>query len=354
MKISSVFISEPINVGWIIEKLMRDIATELRVRGIRVTIGNAKQYDHEEVVFHSRYLYATPLSRAKVNSLFVTHVDDRLKEVELKNSFNKFNSFVCCSQHDAELLAGLGCRESMILGNDLPHRGGIFRPKKVAMFSERYSDGRKNENWLLEYFALASAAARKSIILCLIGYNWEVYCKKLADMGLSFELYRYDRSLSGEYEIQKSILSDMDYLIYPGFDGGAMCVYDAIFAGKKLIVADNGYHRGINGDTLLFSSKTDFFSCLDEIVESVRQREEILHQRSIERYVDNLMNHWQMTISGNIEFKDADLHAIDSQKPKNIEAADLNFLRSHYKKISARRFASSIYRSFIKLFKSQK
>lgn len=354
MKINSVFISEPIHVGWIIEKLMRDIASNLTLRGITVRIGKLENYEGEDVVFHARYLYATPVEGAKLNSLFVTHIDDRLKEIEISGKFDKFNSFVCCSQHDAEFLEGLGCSESKILGNNLPHRGGILQPQKLAIFSERYKDGRKNEDWLLEYFTKAPSYARRAIIICLIGYNWESYCQKLVDLKLSFELYRYDRSLLGEYDMQKKILNGMDYLIYPGFDGGAMCVYDGVMAGAKLIVADNGYHRGLGNNVRLFSNKSEFFICLDEVVELFRQRENVLAERSIDNYIENLLHHWEAIVSKDTTSINFETSNVDVSEPKFDDLTEVQFFRSHYKKISMRRLASSLYRLAIKALKKFK
>lgn len=333
---------------------MRDIASNLTLRGIRVRVGKLENYEGEDVVFHSRYLYATPVDGAKLNSLFVTHIDDRLKEIEISGEFDKFNSFVCCSQHDAEFLKGLGCSESKILGNNLPHRGGIMQPQKLAIFSGRYKDGRKNEDWLVEYFNQAPSCARRAIVICLIGYDWEGYCQKLADMGLSFELYRYDRSLLGEYEIQKIILNGMDYLIYPGFDGGAMCVYDGIMAGTKLIVADNGYHRGLGDNVRLFSNRSEFFTCLDEVVELFRQRENILVERSIDNYIENLLRHWETIASKDAISINSETSQIYVSEAKFDDLTEVQFFRSHYKNISMRRLASSLYRLAVKALKKFK
>lgn len=351
MKIKSVFISEPIHVGWIIEKLMRDLAGKLTLRGIKVTIGKIEDYKGEDIVFHARYLYATSVKGAKVNSVFVTHIDDRLKEMEIRKEFDEFNSFVCCSQHDADFLKGLGCSEAKVIGIDLPHRGGNLRPKKIAFFSERYKDGRKNEDWVLEYFSQAESHARRGIVLCLIGYNWEDYCNKLADLGISFELYRYDRSLPGEYEIQKEILSGMDFMIYPGFDGGAMCVYDGITAGVELIIADNGYHKGLGGNTRLFRDKKEFFIRMNEVAESFKQRENVYDERSIDNYVERILRHWQSIVSENATRSNFEISHIDVSRFELKETTEVQFFRSHYKKISMRRMASSLYRLAIKFIK---
>src|SRR5438045_2238467 len=98
----SVFIVEHANQGWVIEWLMRDIAATLIARGISARIGLPSDYDGEEAIFNSRYLEPFHDQRAKVNSIFVTHVDDRIRELELRRTFALLNSFVCLSPHDAE------------------------------------------------------------------------------------------------------------------------------------------------------------------------------------------------------------------------------------------------------------
>ena len=52
--LSRVFIVEPFNSGWIIEKLMRDIRDELVARGHDVRIGPPEDYQGEEIYFNSR------------------------------------------------------------------------------------------------------------------------------------------------------------------------------------------------------------------------------------------------------------------------------------------------------------
>jgi hypothetical protein len=48
--IKSVFIVEPDDQGWIIERLMRDIAADLNARGVVTRIGKGAEYRGEEVV----------------------------------------------------------------------------------------------------------------------------------------------------------------------------------------------------------------------------------------------------------------------------------------------------------------
>lgn len=349
--IDSVFIAQAINVGWIIEKLMKDVAQCLEKRGVRVRIGNVNEYKGENVVFHSRYLYAKPIDSAILNSVFVTHIDDSLKEIEIKREFKRFDSFVCLSPSDADFLKGLGCPPKAAFGINLPHRGMSIRPIKFAVFSERYEDGRKNEDWILSYLRQLPQELKNGMVLCLFGYNWESFCIELASIGASYELYRYDRNLPGEYDFQKEILASTNYLLYPGFDGGAMCVYDAISSGVSLIVSEISYHKNLMSNAKTFRTKDEFYKIMDETLLGYSERIKIVEDRSIDGYVNNLMEHWQTIISMNIE-RNNDVKTVVDSESMITNKNQVSFYRSYYKKPTLRRISSALFRIIRKFIKS--
>jgi hypothetical protein len=199
--IKTVYIVEATNEGWIIERLMRDIEAELTKRGLRVRIGPASGYGGEDVLFNSRYLTPFCDERAKVNSTFITHIDDRIRERELTRSFNKLSSFVCLSPHDAAFISALKGSSVGVVGIELPFRSSSIRPYRLAIFSAFYADNRKNEQWILDYFESRPGSHRRSFTLCLLGSEWEGFTRKLANLDLNFELCRYSRKLDGEYEL---------------------------------------------------------------------------------------------------------------------------------------------------------
>lgn len=339
----SVFISEPLNLGWIIEKLMRDIAFELVNKGIKVNIGPLENYAGEDIVFHSRYLYAKPLPQAKLNCLFVTHIDDYGKEIELRSLARGFDSIIFMSEQEAKFGRTLLPNTKNIIGINLPHCGGYIKRKRVAFFSAYYSDGRKNEGWLLEYFRSKSPNRRNDFILCLLGYDWEGFCKELAKLGVSYELYRYDRTMPGEYNEQTEILSRMSYLIYPGFDGGAMSAYDGLMAGLPLIISDTSYHRGISPETSLFTDKQGLFMELDKLALLTEAREHTLIERSLSNYVTTLVRHWHHILCPQLP------HATDTPSQILERETVTNEYRAYYKNISPRRLISSFYRALTRL-----
>jgi hypothetical protein len=335
--IKSVFIVEPDDQGWIIERLMRELVMELEARGIAARIGVGKEYKGEEVVFNSRYLTPMHDQRARVNSLFITHVDDKLKEWELRSTFPKFDSHVCISPEDADFVAALKGSRAGVVGIELPTRETRVRPIRLAMFSARYEDGRKNERWILEYFRERPPEVRGSFVFSFLGWGWESFCAQLGELEMNYEIYRYSRFMPGEYEIYKEILPGTDALIYLGFDGGAMSVYDALAAGISVIASDTSYHRGLGPGVTLFATREEFFAQLDRLHEQYAARVASLRSRAMSSYADRLVAHWESLVSGSGG-------TTGTQPPAEQQAQTLDKFRSNYKRVGLSRLRSVLIR----------
>ncbi len=334
--ISDLFIVEPFDTGWIIERLVRDIAVECRARGIRVSIGAENSYLGQQVALHSRFLYANPISSAKINAVFMTHIDDMGKEFEVKTLFGHMDSFLCMSPQEADILVQMGCLPAKVRGIELPHRGGFVNRVRVCVFSDRYGDKRKNETWILDYFRSREPHFRQKIIFTFLGHGWERFCEELGKLGVSYEIICYDHALPGEFELQRLMLEKMDHMLYMGFDGGAMCVYEGLKANLHLAVTDFSYHRGLPADTDYFNSQSDFFSFLDRIAVRILEREQIFNDRSIQVYVTKMLAHWEEIISG----ADGPVSVAPSS-PDSLVEADY---RERYATLTIRRFVSSLFR----------
>ena len=340
--ISSVFIVEPDHQGWIIERLMRELAAELNARNLPTRIGAGAEYNGEDVIFNSRFLIAMSEQRARVNALFITHVDDKYKEIELRSSFSRFNSFVCLSPQDADFLAALKGNRHGVVGIELPTRDTRVRPIRLAMFSARYEDGRKNEQWILDYFRDKPPEQRGAFVFCFLGWGWESFCAKLGALEMNYEIYRYSRFVPGEYELYKEVLPTVDVLIYLGFDGGAMSVYDAIGAGIDVLASSTSYHRGLGESVALFDDRAQFFARLDFLYSHHAGRVASLRQRSIESYATRLLAHW------NGVGTDTDVAAGESSDTANAEKLrelqTLGEFRRNYKRLSFTRIRSAMIR----------
>ncbi len=347
--ISSVFIVEPADQGWIIERLMRDVAAELKARDITTRIGPSGDYGGEDVIFNSRFLTAFFDARAKVNSLFITHVDDKIKELQLKAGFRSFNSFVCMSAHEADFVAALGGSRAGVVGIDLPARDLNVRPTRLAMFSAFYEDGRKNESWIADYFRDTPASCKQNFVFCFMGWGWEAFCASLGRLEMNYEVYRYSRFTPGEYDLYKQVLSTMDCLVYLGFDGGAMSVYDGINAGIDVIAPNISYNRNLGDGVTLFDDKAGFFRELDRLGALVEERRETLRRRSVKAYTDALLAHWASLAGGD------EPAPPENPPPLGVpEAAALDLFRTHYKPLGPSRLRSALIRAVQAFFISSR
>lgn len=338
--IQSVYIVEPENQGWIIERLMRDIAGELNARGITTSIGSGGGYRGQHVILNSRFLTALHDTRATLTSLFITHVDDRVKELELRTMFGRFDSFVCLSPHDADFLAALKGDRDGIVGIELPARDLVVRPIRIAFFSAHYPDGRKNEQWIVDCFRDRSPQQRAAFVFCFLGWGWESFCEKLADLDMNYEVYRYSRFAPGEYQLYKDVLKTADALIYPGFDGGAMSVYDALNAGVDVLASDISYHRGLGDGVSLFADREQFDAQIERLLRAHEARVSALSNRSIKVYVDRLLDHWAGVISTRAGGNGDRSHSgLTTEQHETLRT-----FRQHYKPISPSRVRSFLIR----------
>jgi len=343
--IKSVYFVEPQSQGWIIEKLVDDIMEELKTRGIGSSRGVFSDYNGEDVVFNTRFLNSYSDARAKINSIFVTHIDDIIKEVQFRLISPKFSSIICLSPQDSRFVSQVLNRQEGVIGIDLPPRSISVRPIKLALFSERYADRRKNEEWLKEYFSEHNPDAKASFVVSFLGKHWESFCEELSKLEVSYEIIRYSAPVSTEYELYKEKLSQNDYLIYLGFDGGAMSVYDAIAAGLRVICPNGSYHQGLSDRVELFNEKTEFFVVMDRLYHQWCSAQSTMEERSIRNYVEALLSHWRSLLEP----------TDNTESPNEIEATRRDVTstdsieRVRYHRMSFSRVRSALIRVLLDL-----
>lgn len=287
-----VFIHQEFDTGWVIEKFTRLLAVELNQLSIATVVGTRDKYQGEPIVFQSKFLYAHSFSETVVNSVFVTHLDDRAKEIEIKELRDSCNSYVCMSPEDAVYLLSLGFRKEEVVGIDLPFFDQTHEPLKLAIFSKRYADGRKNEEWLCQWLE-ANPAARDRFIFSFLGSGWLPVAERLERAGWSVEVLSIGATLSREYDIQIRALRSVDYHLYMGFDGGALGTYDAFREEIPVIASRVSYHHGLTEKATLFGSKQEFFEALDAISKAWGERDQVIRSRSMREYAKRIAMHWR-------------------------------------------------------------
>lgn len=289
---------------WIIGKIAEDIKFHLEKNGIICDYGSPDNYSKQEICYHLGYAYAKPKIDAKVNSVFVTHVDDKIKENMLVNLKDMFDSFICMSKEDSIFLEQLGFDPSKVFGITLPIRNNYVKPLSIGIFSAWYPDGRKNDEWLLRFCRKYEAS--RIVNFVFIGPNWGSFIDKLVDLNCSFEWHNVDSKMPYEYQFQQLKLEKLDYYFYLGMDGGAMGSYDAYSFAVPLLITDDGYHKEIPKIDYPFATYDDFENKLYNIISDHIKRLEFFKNNNAANYTDKLWDIWNNNYIDDIIDKDFD------------------------------------------------
>lgn len=282
----TVYINE-VSGSWILNIIGNDIYNILNSLGYICRKGNYEDYRGEEISLHMWWRHAQPYKEAKINSVFITHCDDKVKEHDLLDMKDKFDLFFCMSPEDAIFLKELGFNENRVFGLNLPCRNTYVKPITIGIFSNCYKSMKtKNEDWLLEY--CIKNPKSQIVDFCFIGHGWGDVVNTLAQNKCSFQWHCVDRNLPYEYMYQQLKLTGVDYYIYMGMDGGAMGTYDAYAMGSTLCVADDGFHKGIPDLSLKFNNQSEFNNVMDIIIDRQIHKLDFFVRNNVEHYVKNI------------------------------------------------------------------
>ncbi len=279
----TIFINEVLG-NWILNIIGNDIYDYLIKMGYECRKGAFEEYQGEEICLHMWWRHAQPYKEAKTNAIFVTHIDDSVKEHDLLSIKDDFDIFFCMSPEDAVFLKELGFDSRKVFGINLPHRNTYIRPVTIGIFSNCYASmGVKNEQWLINYCSKFKNS--NLAVFVFIGHGWAGVVDKLSSLGCSVEWCCIDRKLPGEYMYQQLKLSNLDYYLYMGMDGGAMGTYDAYAMGVQLCISDDGYHKGIPDIEYNFMDEESFNNCLCAILDKQYRKLEFFKNNSVDMYV---------------------------------------------------------------------
>lgn len=270
----------------IMKIIANDIVQELKKMGVDCSCGSYSEYSNQSIAYHMWWRGAIPYSDANINAVFITHTDDKLKEHDLVSLKGEFDYYITMSEEDAVFLRELGFDSSKVVGITLPVRNNYIRPISLGIFSNCYSDNRKNEQWLLDF--CRNNEDCRFLNFVFIGDGWGDFVTELQKTGCSFEWHCVSKNMPYEYMFQQNKLSSLDYYIYMGMDGGAMGTYDAYAQGVELVVSDDGYHKAIPILRNKFETHDEFICHIKRIAEEQRRKIEFFEHNSVSNYVSKL------------------------------------------------------------------
>lgn len=262
------------------------------------------------------------------------------------------DSFVCMSPEDANFLVGLGFNNKSVIGLDLPLFDPVLEPVKLGVFSRRYADGRKNEQWILNW-ARDHYNYRDGIYFSFIGSGWCPIAEELELNGWSVELLSLSGHLSSDYDIQLRGLRSFDAYLYMGFEGGGLGTYDAYQAGVPLFISKSGYHHGMPGVKKMFDGESEFREILSGFGSEWQNRKEFLKKRTMKIYAAQLIQHWSKLLpplESDTFFSNS--IKVSTEVPRQSEISMDQILKSyrvHQHKITVRRALGTAKRLLRKL-----
>jgi hypothetical protein len=267
-----IIFAHPSSNNWILGKIARKIKENFEAIGLSVEILNFPT-GKSDVVFwigkSSGPLWrhflqvgiakTSPTYETRLESVLVTHIDDLFKVQNIKNLHKNGDDLVFMSNSHADLVANLAKISprpfAARFGSDFAE-SYLYERFVVGIFSKVYPDGRKNEDWLVDYAKNNSALNLEFLI---IGAGWTQTVKRLRALGVLVRLYDGVENSYPAYESFPDFYRDLSLYIYLGFDEGAMGCLDAYILGVPLLISKQGFHLDFQlAETDYFTDYKDF------------------------------------------------------------------------------------------------
>lgn len=265
---------KPLNVnlisydaGWILGKFARKMKEELEKAGINASISNCVDIN-ADINHHIAYHKYEPIMDCN-DTLMITHVDCIQKINLIKHQLKKAKMGICMSKDTMEKLTMWGVpREKLCYVN--PAQDGVIKPKKYVLGITHKThteiDYRKNPEIVLE---LCKKISPNYFEFKIMGSGWDTIVKEMQELGFTVTYYA-----EFDYDKYISLIPQLDYYLFYGYDEGSMGYLDALAAGIQTIVTPQGYHLDIkDGITYACETVEDFIEVLLKIQQ---EREKIV------------------------------------------------------------------------------
>jgi hypothetical protein len=259
-----------------------------------------------DVTHHLIYTMAAPL-KSGLTTAMITHIDSRHKEAKVQSLMRGGVIGICLSNHTKEFLNEIlnhDHKAQLFVAVPPPLVTNVTRKLKIAFLSNAYSDGRKNEDILLDIGGLQHS---RLLELSLMGSGLKAIAESLLELGVTVN--HWDMFDSQIYE---QILGSTDLLVYFGWDEGAMCVMDATLAGVEVLTTDQGFHRELNSSRVsLFKETEKITSHIANLLNEKNSQMAIAEKFNWEKFALRHLQIWDQVLLSD----DNDCHATCSSSP---------------------------------------
>jgi hypothetical protein len=227
--------------GWILTKFAKKIFNGLKKKNHEVYLSKKPRNDvdvNHYIIFlflKNNYNFYPDNT---INTTMLTHVNDQIRYDKIKSTSKFLDAGIAMSKHHAREieLKKLGLKKVFYVLP--PHDNDqMFKKINFGIFSNLYTDGRKNERNFEKAFLKLDPDLFK---LTIIGKGWNNIVKKLRENKIEVNHWNFFFRYIYIKEFRK-----IDYLIYLGNDEGSMTFMDAIQLGVKTIMVPQGFQHDL-------------------------------------------------------------------------------------------------------------
>lgn len=258
------------NRSWIIQKIAEQLAEELRLIGVEVSITDHPDTS-ADLVHHMSWAFAN-VRTPQPSTMFITHLDDAFKLNQVRATLaGEVRMGICMSNDTMQQLLSHGCAQRSLYYIS-PAHDALIEPRRIVIgiTSRVYADGRKREALLQQ---VAKRMDLSPFEFRIFGSGWEATNAILEAAGAKVTYFGETDDFRKDYETLMATVPTFDHYLYLGMDEGSLGTLDALAAGVSTIVTPQGFHLDLpDGITHPVVTAEDLERVFSAIATPVRAR----------------------------------------------------------------------------------
>ncbi len=223
--------------GWILTKFAKKMFINLKLMNINCYLSRKPREDvdiNHSIIFLFLKNKNILFPKQTVNTTMLTHVNDQFRFDKVKSISHHLDAGIAMSEHHMNYIKNKNLGIKKLFSVLPPHDNDMnFKKIHLGIFSNLYTDGRKNEVFFEKIFCNLNY---KFFKISIIGKGWTKIVQKLRQKNIEVKYYSHFFRTIYIHELKK-----IDYLLYLGNDEGSMTFMDAIQLGIKTIMIPQGF-----------------------------------------------------------------------------------------------------------------
>lgn len=278
--------------GWILEAMAKQWVRDLSVNQGKYDVKLSYNFPEEGSDIYVHFIFFSAVIVPKsINIVLVTHIDHWWKAFSIISLSRANVNFISMSRQTQHLI-----NRYTTLSNAYYYspssihfhikENNIVDSIVFGLFFKVHPDGRKNNDAIKKLFTFANHQNKKCKLI-LYGKGFKDIASQYTNMSVDifeddFEVTEYSKKLK-----------ECDYVIYFGYDEGAVSILDAATLSIPVIATRQGYHLDIE-----LSKGSMLCDSADEVVSAIKNICNAVSDRSEDKLLINIFN--QISLLNNV------------------------------------------------------